>query len=440
MASASKKINREILRLSIPNILSNVSVPLLSSVDTFLMGYQASAAAYIGAVGLGSMFFNLMYWGFGFLRMGTTGMTAQAYGRKDDAEITGTFGRGLLVAMGMALVFLLLQIPLESAGVYLMAADESTAPLVSEYFYIRIWAAPAALGLMVFMGWFFGMQNAIYPLILTLVINVTNIILSVILVQQYDMGITGVAWGTVVAQYVGLFSGLALFLWKYGNYAKGLKMKLILQWDSIRHFFIVNRDIFIRTVCMIAAFSFFYNRSSIMGVTMLAINQVFMQYVNWMAYAVDGFAFASESLVGKYEGAKDQLMKKSAIYYSFIWGGGMALLFALFFYVGDIGLLSIFTDDADVLAVGSDFLIWIIIYPILAFASYIWDGVFIGLTASKAMRDTMLLSLIAFVVSYFALQQFENHGLWMAMLAYVTARGILQTIWYFYFMKSDWES
>lgn len=430
MKTNTQKINEEILRLSIPNILSNVSVPLLSSVDTFLMGYEASAAAYIGAVGLGAMFFNLLYWGFGFLRMGTTGMTAQAFGRKDKEGIIGTFGRGVLVAMVTSTIFLLLQVPLESVSIYLMAADADTAPLVSEYFKIRIWAAPAALGLMVFMGWFFGMQNAFYPLLLTLIINISNIILSWILVRNNGMGIVGVAWGTVVAQYVGLLVAIILFLFKYKEYAKELEFSLITKWSAFKSFFLINRDIFIRTICLIAAFGFFYNRSSIMGVTLLAVNQIFMQYINWMSYAVDGFAFASESLVGKYEGAKNEAMKSEAIKWTFIWGGGFAVLFSLLFLLGGKGLLSIFTDDPEVLNVGTNYLIWIIIYPILGFASFMWDGVFIGLTASKAMRDTMFLSLIAFVISYFALQQFENHGLWGAMLVYVTARGILQWIWY----------
>lgn len=424
------KVNKEILGLSIPNILSNISVPLLSSVDTLLMGYEASAASYIGAVGLGSMFFNMIYWGFGFLRMGTTGMTAQAFGRNDKDGIVGTFGRGALVAMITASLFLLLQIPLESASIYLMAADANTAPLVSEYFSARIWAAPAALGLMVLLGWFFGMQNAWYPLLLTLIINISNILMSVYLVRHQGLGITGVAWGTVIAQYIGLAAGIVIFFTKYKDYAKELRFSLITQWSEIKSFFLVNRDIFIRTLCMIGAFGFFYNRSSVMGVTVLAVNQVFMQYVNWMSYAIDGFAFASESLVGKYEGAKDEDMKKTTIDFSFVWGGGLAILFCLFFLLGGTSLLRIFTDDVDVLSVGPDYLIWIIAYPILGFASYIWDGIFIGLTSSKAMRDTMFFSLLAFIGSYFVLQSFGNHGLWAAMLVYVTFRGILQTIWY----------
>ncbi len=428
-------INNEILRLAIPNILSNVSVPLLSSVDTALMGFGKSAA-YIGAVGLGAMIFNFLYWGFGFLRMGTTGMTAQAFGRKDENEMAGIFGRGITVAFFVAFVFILLQIPLEQVSLWLVAADSETIPLISEYFKIRIWAAPAALGLMVMMGWFFGMQNAIYPLMLTLVINVSNILLSIYFVRENGMGLSGVAWGTVIAQYIGLIIAVFLFYYKYASHARKLTWKLIVQWDALKSFFTINRDIFIRTICLITAFGFFFNRSSMMGVTVLAINQVFMQYVNWMSYAVDGFAFASESLVGKYHGEKNENKKNQSIRLSFVWGGGLAVLFSLFFLLGDNYLLRIFTDEETVLQNGSEYLIWIIIYPLLAFASYIWDGIFVGLTAGKAMRDTMFLSLVAFVLSYFFLQQFDNHGLWAAMLVYVTSRGLLQWLWF----KRKWVS
>ncbi len=430
-----KKINKEILRLAIPNILSNISVPFLSSVDTALMGFEGEAS-YIGAVGLASMVFNLIYWGFGFLRMGTTGMTAQAYGKNDSKEIIGIFGRGMMVAGIIALVLLIFQIPIGAASMYLVGVTEDTDVLVQEYFNIRIWAAPAALGLMVLMGWFFGMQNAIFPLYLTLIINVTNIICSWILVRHYNLGIEGVAYGTVLAQYVGLIFGVVFFFWKYKSYVAGLNLKLIIQMDKLKSFFILNRDIFIRTVCLIVAFGFFYNRSAFLGVTMLAVNQVFMQYINWMSYGIDGFAYAAESLVGKYEGANDSDKKKQAVHASFIWGGAFALLYVIVFWIGGQRLLEIFTDNPEVIQEGVAFLPWIILFPLLGFVSYIWDGIFIGLTASRAMRDTMFLSLLAFMVSYYFLSPYGNHGLWMAMLVYVGVRGILQTIWY----KMEWGS
>ncbi len=426
-------MNQQILKLAIPNILSNVSVPLLSSVDTALMGFEKSAA-YIGAVGLGAMIFNFLYWSFGFLRMGTTGMTAQAFGRKDQKEIIAIFGRGMLVALIVAFVFILLQTPLQQICIGLMAADAETAPLIASYFKVRIWAAPAALGLMVLMGWFFGMQNAIYPLVLTLVINITNILLSVFFVKYYQWDLIGVAWGTVIAQYVGFLVGLILFYVKYKSYASQLNFKLITQWNELKSFFVINRDIFIRTICLIIAFGFFFNRSSVMGVTILAINQVFMQYINWMSYAVDGFAFASESLVGKYHGEQNEILKKEAIRKSLLWGGGFAILFTILFSIGGEYLLRIFTDDPTVIKDGNQYLIWICIYPILAFASYIWDGIFVGLTASKAMRNTMFFSLLAFIISYLFLHTFGNHGLWAAMLVYVSIRGILQWFWY----KKEW--
>ncbi len=427
-------MNKEILRLAIPNILSNISVPLLSSVDTALMGYIGNAA-HIGAIGLGAMLFNFIYWAFSFLRMGTTGMTAQAFGRKDNEEVIAIFGRGLIVSTSVAMFMIVFQELIAYWCMPLLGADGITIPLIYEYYNIRIWGAPAALGLMVFMGVFFGLQNAIYPLILTFIINISNIIISYILVYQYGMGIQGVAYGTLIAQYIGLVAAIIFFLYEYKHYFNFWKKQIVFQVEKLIAFASVNRDIFIRTVCLIIAFGFFYNRSAFMGVTILAVNQVFMQYINWMSYSIDGFAFASESLVGKYEGANQSELKSKTIIYCFVWGAVLAVLYSIFFWIGDEYLLRIFTNDESVITEGQHYMIWIIIYPILGFASYIWDGVFVGLTAGKAMRDTMFLSLVAFIASYYLLDYFDNHGLWAALCVYVVARGILQTIWYRWIIK-----
>ncbi len=421
-------VNREILKLAIPNILSNVSVPLLSSVDTALMGFE-DAPEYLAAVGLGAMVFNFIYWGFGFLRMGTTGMTAQAFGRNDSKDILSLLGKGWMVAIIISTLFLVFQMPLREICSWLVGADETTAPLIAEYFHIRIWGAPAALGLMVVMGWLFGMQNAVYPLILTLVINAVNIATSMILVNQYDMGISGVAWGTLVAQYIGLLTAIGLLLYKYKSILKNFSWQLVNQWKSYADFFRVNRDIFIRTVCLIIAFGFFFNRSAAEGVLIVAVNQVFFQFINWMSYAVDGFAYASESLVGKYVGEKNKPKERQSILWSFIWGGGFALVFSIAYALAGNSFIRIFTDQPDVISRSQDFLFWMIIYPICGFASYIWDGVFIGKTASKAMRDTMLISLVCFIAAYFIFSSWGNHGLWMALTVFVVARGALQTLW-----------
>ncbi len=422
-------MNREILRLAIPNIISNISVPLLSTVDTALMGRMS--ALHIGAVGIGSMIFNFIYWNFGFLRMGTTGITAQAFGRKDTSDMMLTLGRAMLCALILALLVLLLQVPFSQASFYLMNVSAEQYEMVSEYFFIRIWAAPATIGLYAMMGWYFGMQNAIYPLILTVVINVVNIAFNFLFILQYNMDIDGVAWGTVIAQYAGLLLAFGLFLYKYSYLLAELHSRLLFQLAALKKFLLVNRDIFIRTLCLTFAFAFFYSQSAEQGELLLAVNVILLQFFNWMAYGVDGFAFAAESLVGKYHGAANKPQTFRAIRYSFYWGMLLALLFALLYGLGHAPLLRVFTDQELVIAAAQPFLWWVIALPLISTPSFIWDGIYIGLTASRAMRDTMLLSLLVFILSFYWLDRaYGNHGLWMAMLSFMAARGVVQWIYF----------
>jgi len=422
-------LNKEILKLAIPNIISNISVPLLSTVDTALMGRMSEL--HIGAVGLGAMIFNFIYWNFAFLRMGTTGMTAQAYGRGDEYAISNTMGRAALISLIIAAFILLLQVPFAQIGFQLMNVSEAQMPLIQEYFYIRIWAAPATLGLYAMMGWYFGIQNAIYPLILTIVINVVNIVCSYVLVYHYGMEISGVALGTVIAQYVGIFLAIGLFFYKYKEKVQYLTRQSILKIEELKHFLSINRDIFIRTFCLTFAFGFFYSQSSSEGDMILAVNVILLQFLNWMSYGVDGFAFAAESVVGKYKGANDKVNLNKSIRLSFVWGMALALLFSgLYFFFGH-SLLWIFTDQADVVEASLPYLFWMVLMPLLGTPCYIWDGVYIGLTASKAMRDTMLIALLLYLGAFYLLDNtYGNHGLWMALLLYLLMRGVLQTVYY----------
>jgi len=420
-------MNREILRLALPSILSNISVPLLSTVDTALMGRLSEV--HIGAVGVGSMIFNFIYWNFGFLRMGTTGITAQAFGKQDDEAITNTLARAMIVSLLVSSLILALQIPFAKASFFLMNVGPEQRELVNEYFFIRIWAAPATLGLIAFMGWFFGMQNAIYPLMLTIVINVANIVLSYLFVWHLGMDVAGVAWGTVLAQYIGLLLAFFLFRKKYGVFLKHFSRQAVLKLEELSRFLAINRDIFIRTLCLTFAFGFFYSRSSAAGEIILAVNVILMQYLNWMSFAVDGFAFASESLVGKYSGAKNEFATRKAIRFSFAWGMFMAALFSLFYWSFGEQLLAVFTNQQAVMQAALPFLFWMIILPVLGTPSYIWDGVFIGLTASKAMRNSMMLALAVFLLSFFLLNKpMGNDGLWLALVIFLIARGGFQWV------------
>ncbi len=427
-------MNKEILRLAIPNIISNVSVPLLSTVDTALMGRLSET--HIGAVGIGAMIFNFIYWNFGFLRMGTTGMTAQAFGRNDRSAIILTLGRAFLVVLALAFLVIVFQYPLGEVSFSLMNISGSQLDLVREYFQIRIWAAPATLGLYAMMGWFFGMQNATYPLILTIVINVVNIIFSYLFIQNYGMEVDGVAWGTVIAQYVGIVLAFFLFYKKYSHYVDAYQRAALLELEALKGFLQVNKDIFIRTFCLTFAFGFFYSQSSKGGEMVLAVNVILLQFLNWMSYGVDGFAYASESLVGKYHGANNVQKLKQTINLNFAWGMGLGVLFSLMYWIFGVSILRLFTDQPDVIQQTIPFLYWMIILPILSTPCYIWDGIYIGLTASKAMRDTMLIAIALYLLTFYLVpSSWGNHGLWLVLVLFLLARGVIQTFWYQWKLK-----
>lgn len=433
--SARRSINREIFNLAGPNILSNISVPLISSVDTALMGHLSST--HLGAVGLGAMLFNFLYWNFGFLRMGTTGVTAQAFGRSDRSEVIMNLARSLVVALGIGLALLALHRLLGSTGFILLNTPESHFPLAMEYFNIRIWAAPATLGLYAMMGWFFGMQNAIYPLILTIFINIANVVLSVIWVNYYGYGIEGVAMGTLIAQYAGLvFAGLLWFI-RYKGFRSYFIHFGFWKWSAFRSFFQLNGNIFIRTICLSFAFAFFYNRSAAYGSIVLDANVVLLQFLHWMSYGVDGFAYAAESLSGRYRGAMNLLRFQLSVRWSFFWGGVLALFYALIYGIWGANIIQLFTDIAHVQDMAENYLWWMVALPIAGFASYVWDGVFVGITAGKSMRNAMVLALLVYLVAVFTVgKTFENHGLWASLLIFLLARAVFQQYLY---NKKGWN-
>lgn len=424
MAAASHK---EILRLAIPNIISNVSIPLLSTVDTILMGQLS--ALHLGAIGLGAMIFNFVYWNFGFLRMGTTGLTAQAFGSRDEKKLGVTLVRGLLLALLLATLLLVTQRWLFDGSVLFFAVQNSHEGLIYDYFSMRMWAAPATMMMYVLMGWFFGLQNSFIPMVITIVINIVNIIASYTLVHHYDMGMSGVALGTVIAQYIGVITCIFVVVWKYRSYIQSGVIRAATQFSELVDFFKINSDLFIRTVCLTFVFAYFYRESSIAGALALAANVILLQFVNWMSYGIDGFAYAAESLVGRFAGARDKYNLDSAIKLSFFWGLVLAMIYAMIYFFCYDYLLELFSDDDSVIAFAQRYKIWMVLFPILAFACYIWDGIFIGLLASKQMRNTMVLALIAFILSYKLVQTSDTLiGLWIAMLSFMIARGLLLTI------------
>lgn len=424
-------MNRRILRLAVPNIVSNITVPLLGLVDLALMGHLNSEI-YIGAIALGGVIFNLLYWGFSFLRMSTSGFTAQAYGEKNETESITVLLRALLVGVVAGLLMLLLQSPIVWASFKIIGGSEEVKLLAEQYFRIRIWAAPAALSLFVFNGWFLGMQNARYPMIIAILVNVVNIIFSVFFVFSLNMKSDGVALGTALSQYIGLLLALFLFSKKYKSLLRFVSRQSIMNLQLMIRFFKVNSDIFIRTFCIIAVHTFFTSKSAGMNDTILAVNSILLQFLLFFSFFIDGFAYAGEALVGKYVGRRSLQDLKQVVRWLFYWGTALAVLFTLIYLPGVQAILKLLTSQKEVIENALPYLPWIIAVPLASFASFIWDGIYIGATASKAMRNTLLAStfLVFAPVYYFLNPLWGNHALWLGMLMFVLARGLIQTFLY----------
>ena len=419
-------MNREILRLAIPNIISNISVPLLSAVDTGLMGQVSTL--HLGAIGLSTMIFNFLYWNFGFLRMGTTGMVAQAYGKKDYKEASELLLRFLMIGLAISLLLIIFGPALLGFSYDLLAISSEQAPMVQEYFGIMIYGAPAVLLSFCLMGWLFGMQNATLPLIVTVVVNLINIVISYYMVIFLDMGISGVAYGTLIAQYIGVIILFVFILTRYTWILDRIQLPKG-EWSV---FVRVNADLFIRTVALTLVFSFFYRQSSSSGHLILAANVVLLQFLSWMSYGIDGFAYAAESLVGKYKGADDKLKLHLSIRRAFEWGGALSLFYAALYFFGFNVLAQIFSNDTLVLEIIQNYRFWIVLLPIGAFVSYIWDGILIGLTATKVMRNSMLISLVIYIISFLILRDISNNAIWLSLATFLIARGVIQTLYWFY--------
>ncbi len=424
-------MNRSILKLALPNIISNITIPLLGMVDLALMGHLNSEV-YIGAIALGGVIFNFIYWGFSFLRMSTSGFTAQAFGEKNHNESITILVRALLIALMISLLILIFQAPIAWASFAIIGGSQEVEMLANEYFRIRVWAAPAALSLFVFSGWFLGMQNARYPMIIAIAVNIVNILLSMFFVFILKMNSNGVALGTAISQYVGLIIALLLFFSKYKYLLAKLSKKGVMNLKIIVEFFRVNTDIFIRTFCIIGVFTFFTSKSASMNDTILAVNSILIQLLLFFSFFIDGFAFAGEALVGKYVGAKEISNLKKVVKLLFLWGAGLAAAFTIIYLPGVNLILEILTSQTEVISGAQPFLVWVILVPLASFASFIWDGIYIGATASKAMRNTLLgATFLVFIPIYYFLNPvFGNHALWLGMLLFMFARGLIQTFLY----------
>ena len=424
-------MNRAILRLAVPFIISNLTVPVVGMVDLALLGHLESEV-YIGAIALGGMIFNIIYWGFGFLRMGTSGFTAQAYGREDGPEAMLVLGRSGLVALGGGVLILILQYPIALLSFWIMDGSAEVEVLAREYFHIRVFAAPATIMLYAFSGWFLGMQNARYPMIVAIVVNLMNVGFNIYFIYELGMKHDGVALGTVLAQYTGLVLAVALFLRKYRGYLVHLQFRAMVKVRAMKEFFLVNSDIVIRTLLLLFAFSFFTNQSAVLGNEVLAINTLLLQYLFIFSYFIDGFANASEALVGSAYGAGDRERLKHVIRRIFLWGVCISVPFTLGYFLAGRNLLYLLTDQADIIEEAAAYLFWVAMVPLVTFAAFIWDGIYIGATATAAMRNAMIVStLLVFLPAYYLLiGPMGNHGLWLAMMLFMASRGVMMTLLY----------
>ena len=361
--------------------------------------------------------------------MGTTGLTAQAFGNQNQTEMFSILIRALLVAAVSSLFLILLQLPIVKFSLYLVQASAEVEHHAEIYFKIRIYAAPATLSLFAIQGWFLGMQNARYPLFITLLVNVVNILGSLIFVICLGMNSDGVALGTVIAQYVGLLFSIMLFQKAYRNLKTQFNWQRILHLEDLKRFFTLNFDIFIRTLLLIFAFAFFTAKSAEINDDILAANTILLQLWMLFSYGIDGFAFAAESLVGKYIGAKSESDTKTVIKMIFFWGIGLGFMFTVIFLAFGEPIVSIFTNNEDIIGLAMSFIAWTIFAPIINSICYIWDGIYLGATASKAMRNsTFVSSIIIFLPAYYlSIEYMGNHGLWLAMTLFMITRGFALT-------------
>ena len=422
--------DRQILSLALPSIVSNITVPLLGMVDVAIVGHLGDAA-YIGAISVGSMIFNIIYWLFGFLRMGTSGMTSQALGRRDLREVMRLLLRSATIGLSVAVVILLLQYPIRQLAFWLISPEQEVQALASVYFNICVWGAPAMLVLYGLTGWYIGMQNTRFPMIISITQNVVNILASFVLVFVLRLEMRGVAIGTVIAQYTGLLLSLFLLFTYYGKLRKHIKAKGLFEWDRMLIFFKVNTDIFLRTLCLVAVNLYFLSAGARQGAVLLAVNTLLMQLYILFSYVMDGFAFAGEALCGKSYGASNVSLFQSTVRRLFLWGVIMATSFTLLYSIGGQPFLSLLTDDRDVVSAASDYFVWAVLIPFAGMAAFIWDGVYIGITATRKMLWSSVLSSILFFGLWMAFSsRWGNHALWLAFILYLIARGLFQT-WYY---------
>ncbi len=429
-------MNKSILKIAVPAILSNVIVPLLGLVDLTIAGHIGDAVT-IGAVSVGATMFSLTYWNFGFLRMGTSGLTAQAYGARDRRQMSVMLFRSVALALLLGIAIVALQSPIRWLLLAAISPSEAVHTHASQYFSIIIWGAPATLATMSLTGWFIGIQNSTYPLAVSMAVNAVNIVCSLCFVFAMRLGFIGIPLGTLAAQWCGFILSAFFAAKMMRKETLGYAPRVDEMLRGLERFFSVNRDIFLRSLCIMAVMLFFTATGARSGNMTLAVNALFMQLYLLYSHFMDGFAYAGEALVGKYAGAADKHSLRRCVSHLFAWGWSLAAIFAFAYGVFNHEVMSLFSDKPEVVAFAAAYRWWIALAPIAGMAAFIWDGVFVGLTATRQM----LLSLAGATAVYFAIYFLSpfpdaNSSLWTAFLTYLAVRGVI--LWLCFARKNEY--
>ena len=425
-------MNREIFRIAIPNIISSITVPLMGIFSTAIAGHTGDSAATIGALAVGVSIFNFIYWNCSFIRMGTSGITAQAFGAQDFDTTTAMLIRAVGISAILGLLVLILQYPLGELSLWMMNGSQ----MVSDYFYARIWAVPAGIMLFGLNGWFTGMQNAVIPMWTSIFINILHVLLSLWFVFGFDMGIVGIAYASVVAQWSGMLLSILLLVLFFRKTLHRVDIAKVLDVSALKEFFKVNGDIIIRTFCIVMVYTFFTAASARMGSEIvLAVNTMLLQLFTLFSYMNDGFAYAAEALTGRFVGAKDELSLRRCIKHCVVWALGTAVVCITIYLFWWRNIMGLFVGDESelpqILDVASRYIGWVIVIPMAAALPFLMDGIMVGATLTRILRNSMLLSTAVYFVLYYSLYPFiGNNALWLAFTAYMAIRGVAQ-----YFMS-----
>ncbi len=421
-------MNRRILKLSIPSIFANITVPLVGMVDIAVSGRLGNAAA-IGGIAIGTMLFDLLYWNFGFLRVGTGGLTAQAYGRRNFPDAMKYFTQGIATSLLSSLLLIAIQWFFVETAFFFIDCTDEVQQLARQYFFIRIWAAPATLSLFVFKGWFIGMQNTVSPMCVDIVVNIVNLGASVYLGLYTPLGFAGISLGTVIAQYSGLVLAGILMFSSYGKLFKYIRIKESVKFSDMKSFYVMNTNLFIRSLCFMMIYCGFTSLAAHYGNTMLAVSTIMMKLLMLFSYFIDGFAYAGEALTGRYIGAKDKISLKKAVKLLFMWSAIIGVVSTVVYALFGEEMVRILTNDQSVILASKPFIIWLIFMPVISCAAFMWDGIFIGATASQAIRNGMIYSCIAFYLVYFLTRgTLQIESLWYAYFAHLIVRAAYMSL------------